>query len=386
MLYLTVFVILVLLSYEFDFCKKTRKWKLWYYFILFTLILIAGLRYRLGNDTINYMNWFAKLPTFSNYKINFGDYEIGFVLLSVLVKSIGGGFYLLQIVVAAIFNISFFSFIKRYCKPYFFTCILIYFYMYYFESCFEIMRASIAMGIFLYAIPYIETNKYKKYFLYCFGAFCFHYSAIILFFLPLCKKIKLNKYSLLIIIILLISYLYLNSIFKEFFVLLALNERMASTAEFYTESDTFGAAGGLNIKGYIGQCFIPIIVLLLPLFFYKRWTGNRYKFEYMIVLMSFAQAMIIGIPILYRIAYYFYPLAIVCMAHVLLLATQRMKYVINRYLVIFILIILPYFTFFFFTGYYTKMSGYHRYYMYYPYSSIFNEEECSQRETIYRRL
>ena len=112
MLYLTVFVILVLLSYEFDFCKKTRKWKLWYYFILFTLILIAGLRYRLGNDTINYMNWFAKLPTFSNYKINFGDYEIGFVLLSVLVKSIGGGFYLLQIVVAAIFNISFFSFIK----------------------------------------------------------------------------------------------------------------------------------------------------------------------------------------------------------------------------------------------------------------------------------
>lgn len=349
--------------------------------------MLAGFRYRLGNDTINYMKWYESLYTLSNFKLDLSDYEIGFTFLSSLIKTLGGDFYVLQFVTAFIINFSILSYFKKYCRNYTFFCILIYFCMYYFEFSFEIMRASVALGIFIYAIPLLIKKKYIQFYLLSFIAFLFHYSTAFVFLLPFLMKIRLNKYIIVCIVMVLILYQSINWLFLNFFTILAFNERMAEVALFYVESETFGGAGALNINGYISSCFIPLLVILVPYIYIKYIVKEEelLKFEPFIVLNALFTVSIVGIPIFYRLTYFFVPPTIICIAVFAFKLINHIKSSINKYFLLLLFIVIPYISFIYITKYRTEMSGYSRYYMYYPYSSFFNEEIIYERETIYRR-
>ena len=58
MVYLIVLVILLLLTVHYDINGKTKYRNQWYSAITIILILIAGLRFRLGDDTLNYIYMF----------------------------------------------------------------------------------------------------------------------------------------------------------------------------------------------------------------------------------------------------------------------------------------------------------------------------------------
>ena len=125
MIYILIIIFLILLSYQYDYCKYKKYWNFHFYTILCVLVMLAGFRYRLGNDTINYMKWYESLYTLSNFKLDLSDYEIGFTFLSSLIKTLGGDFYVLQFVTAFIINFSILSYFKKYCRNYTFFCIIL---------------------------------------------------------------------------------------------------------------------------------------------------------------------------------------------------------------------------------------------------------------------
>ena len=58
MVYNIIFILLLYLSYNYDFHGHKNGRKGWYYAILVFFILFAGLRWRLGIDTPNYIEHF----------------------------------------------------------------------------------------------------------------------------------------------------------------------------------------------------------------------------------------------------------------------------------------------------------------------------------------
>lgn len=384
MIYIILLILLLLLSYEYDFLRHSLFMKHWVCIVLLLFIVVAGFRYRLGGDTINYMEWFENVSSFSDWSIDLQDYELGFVFIAVFVKSVGGDFYLLQIIVASIFNIAIFLFFYRNSRSSFFMCLLLYFFLYYYFLCFEVMRESLAVALFLYSSTYLSRSKYIQYYSICFVALLFHYSSLFLLLLPLCRGLKLNRNVICLIFLLLICYTYLNQLFKELIVLFALNPRLSHIVEVYTTVEVYSEAGALNLKGYISQCFVPIMALLFPLWYYKKYINSAHRYEFLIVTMAFTQASIIGIPIFYRFTNYLFPFSLICMSEVLFFLMFRIKQNVNRFFCIVTLILIPYFFFYFMAVYNYKMYGkYHKYYMFYPYHSIFNERTCKEREYIY---
>ena len=75
MIYLIVIILLLLLSFRYDINGKTEGREQCYLAMLVIFILIAGLRWRLGVDTPNYLDsFYHRYPTqdhfsFENYPI-----------------------------------------------------------------------------------------------------------------------------------------------------------------------------------------------------------------------------------------------------------------------------------------------------------------------------
>jgi hypothetical protein len=70
MIYLFLLIILIIQIIVYDLKGVKANKKVNFYLILFILILISGLRYRIGLDTIRYMSHFENMPTIFNVSLN----------------------------------------------------------------------------------------------------------------------------------------------------------------------------------------------------------------------------------------------------------------------------------------------------------------------------
>ena len=89
----------------------------WYYFNLLVLILFAGLRYRIGGDTLLYMGMFEECPKLQDLKyFDFASaqYNPLWYILNGLSRSIYDDFFLFQLIHAFIVNVSFFHFFRKF--------------------------------------------------------------------------------------------------------------------------------------------------------------------------------------------------------------------------------------------------------------------------------
>ena len=185
MIYFVILALLVVLSWQYDILGKTEKKEFWYRLLLIIFILVAGLRYRLGGDTINYIKYFYYETPYL-WKLSTEDFfamEPLFLLLNSVVKSLGLKFYVVQLIQTLIVNSLVFAYVKKH-SLYPFTCIFFYsIYMYFFYN-FEELRASISVAICLFANDYLLDKKWLKGFmLYILGTM-FHYSTVLLFVTP----------------------------------------------------------------------------------------------------------------------------------------------------------------------------------------------------------
>ena len=309
MIYILIFTLLLILSYRYDIMGKTKYREHWYLAVLIIFILVAGLRWRLGIDTPNYINYFYHAyPDLKNF--SFEDYPIGkdpfYVLINSVVKSLGGKFYIVQLIQATIVNGLIFKYIKKHCNS-IFTCLVLYFTCYcYMTYSMEIMRGAISISICLFGNDYILDKKWAKGYLLYALALMFHAQTVVLLVLPLLFFLRLNKFGIVALLAAFVAGYLVQVVLGDYLMLLDMDSAIVDKAGKYAENDRFGKQGG-NLNFIIVYILPNMIYGILALIFMKRYhRQNRLlQLEPLVMIgMLFLMAQM-SLQIAYRFVDYY---------------------------------------------------------------------------------
>lgn len=309
MIYIIVIFLLIILFLRYDIQGKTKNFVFWYRFVLVAFILIAGLRWRLGVDTPNYLsNFYYVYPTLD--KFSFAEYGLGndpfYALINSIVKTLGGRFFIVQLIHTSIVNVLIFKYIKKH-SSYFFTCVFLYFVTFYYAFNMEIMRASISVVICLFAYDYILDKKWLKGYLLLCLALMFHLQTIVMFILPIFFFLRLNKIGIAMIFGAFIFAFFVNALFGEYLTLLnSVSEKGAEKADLYLNSEKYGDQTH-NLKFMAVMYFPYIIYSLASLLYLKKYDNNNplLKLEPFLLLGVIFVVMELNLYIAYRFVDYF---------------------------------------------------------------------------------
>lgn len=192
-LYIIAFIPVIL----YDARNKVDAKNRYLIFEWLCLVCLMGFRYHVGGDSFSYEEMYDKYPTLSNFimdDLSEKGYGILWNLFTITCRSITEEFWIQQLLVSVFVNISFFCFLKKHVQKYF-TAIFIYIILYMFKYNTEILRASMAVGVFLFSFDYMMKKKWLRYYLLSAIAIMFHYEALVLLFFPfilVLDKIKIN--------------------------------------------------------------------------------------------------------------------------------------------------------------------------------------------------
>lgn len=381
MIYIAVLILLLLLSIYYDINGKIKGKKFWYRFMLVVFILIAGLRWRLGIDTPNYiMHFYYDYPTLDDF--SFEDYGLGkdplFALINSVAKTFGGRFYIVQLIQATIVNTLIFKYIKKHSK-YIFTCILFYFASFYSEYNMEIMRGSLSIVICLFANDYILDKKWLKGYLLYFLALMFHLQTLILFVLPLLFFMRLNKTGIAILVGAFLVAGILNILIGDYLSLLEkVSEVGANKAENYMSSG-YGEQSH-NLK-YIIVMYIPdIFYSILSLYYIKKKDSHNplLKLEPLLLLGVMFMIMRLNLAIAYRFVDYYRVYFLLFESELLISLLKKGNYRLDKAVICArtLIIFVPLF-------FYIGFEKYRRCPQYFPYSSVIERKIDKDRELFY---
>lgn len=383
MIYLALLLYLIILCCKYDYGIGKRYRTLSYIFSCILLILVAGFRYRIGFDTINYMESFYSpyYPPLSEFSFR-GDYgnDILWVFINSLAKSVGGGFYTVQFIQAAIVNIVVFWFIKKHSpKP--FLGILLFFLFQWWNYCFEAMRESIAIAFYLLGLDaLISENSYKKYYLRVWPAALVHTFGFITFLFPLIKYLKVNKYLPFVFVGFLVLFFSISDLMNSMVEgMVGVDGLAAEKATKYIESDIYGEST-LSMAGVISLFIsrvIPIAFLIYVLYLDKsKETEVFIPYLLCYILVVFLR---IAMPIFFRFYNYFEVMLIIAITQAVSLPK------INRHslrhfatvAVVALMVLIRAFEL-------TEPAGYEAYKRYFPYNSVFTQDYNERSEAVFR--
>ena len=173
-----------------------------YVVLLIVFLFFYGLRQHVLTDWFEYENTFDFLPSlFSKDFINSynfvkaytGNVEKGFVLFTILCKTICSSFYFFQFINTLIDFCLLTVFFKKYLNNRFYWGFLCFFIFY--GNLFEInlMRNIKALLLFLFSIKYIERKRFVKFLLLNICGALFHSSSFLLIPLYFILDKKINR-------------------------------------------------------------------------------------------------------------------------------------------------------------------------------------------------
>ena len=369
MIYLIVFIFFLIGIIVFD--RNNKEGNRYYWFLCVLLILLWGLRYHVGGDSLRYENHFSDYPLLSelhNFDFTYASYQPLWYIYNSFLKTICDSFTFFQIVHSIIINVGFFVFFKKNSSKKFLLATLYYLlWCPYYNT--EILRESYSVLIFLFSYKYLLQKKYTKYYLLSLFALLWHVSALFLFAVPILynifNKIDNMKAISLIFIVSLSAYFILNYMFSQSLLSILMQggiDRLEATLD----------SGGLNINGILFTLFVisPAFLLLY------RFTRRKEQVKRNTILLYIFVALIgiTFIPIQRLVNYFtFFYLMLIVEAYA---ETVGKKYhSLYKISIIFILLIRM-------KSYFTELDqGFHKYDLYLPYHSVFDPKEEIQRET-----
>lgn len=379
-IYIAIFIYLFVITYKYDFKNDKRYLKLNYILSCIILIAVAGLRYRIGYDTNNYMESFEHAPSLSEILAGrefYGDplwmYIIG------VSKEIYNDFFIVQIIQAIIVNCAVFWFIRRHSpKP--FLAVFLYTILLWWNLCFEAMREAIAVAFFLYGLDALLVNKgFKTYYLRVWPAILAHSFGFVTLLFPFIKYLKTKKLAIIFLAVILVVSFIVKDYINDIASMLEMTSDMASDkATKYLESETYGE-NNMSINGMIAMVLggivpcIPIIMSLKD----KTILGktNLLPFVFVYACVVFLR---IQIPIFFRFLNYFEIPVIVAFTQVICIEHKK---IIRQFAgaTMFIMVLLRMYSL---TApdVGTTIEAYHRYV---PYNSIFQKNFNKDSETIF---
>lgn len=389
-IYILLLVYLIALFYIYDVRGVTKYRFAYYVFSCIILILVAGLRYRVGLDTNAYMRSFNQsvypyLEDFSFFH-NYGA-DIGWVFINSIAKSVGCGFYTVQIIQALIVNIVVFWFIRRHSpKP--FLGILLFFMFQWWNYCFEAMRESIAIAFYLLALDGLITkNSLKSYYLRVWPAALVHTFGFVTFLFPLIRYIKVNKYLPFIAVAFLGVFFFIGDIINDLVESMAMMEGMAADkAMEHLSSDTYGESS-LSIVGILMLLMsraIPMLWMIIVL--QKDENESSKTFIPYLICYILVVLLRLKVPIFFRFYNYFEVMMIVAMTQAVTITAadkKSLKHAVTCCMILLMIFVRTYELTKVETG---SLHGYKTYNRYIPYNSIFTEDYNEESEYVFRSL
>ena len=383
MIYFIYFVIFLFFAFNYDFLRKKGLENFFYILEAISLILLATLRFRVGGDSLTYEDNYEYLPTLNElfqFGFNSLEYQPLWYVLNALIRTVSDKFVLFQFVHALIINIPIFIFFHKYCKHKF-TMVLFYFVFIYPYFNFEVLRESIAVVIFLFALPKIFEKKYFTYYVLIAIAFLFHASAIFLFFIPLIiqfLKKDLSFSTLFIISILVI--LSANALVYLLINYLPVNEFIINKLELYSSLK-------INFNGII-MIFFQLTPIICIHYLLRKTNNTNQLTSFIINIYIILTVFSFTIAGSNRIMNYFKLFFFVILVESIIF-DLRINYLNNARLKLlsYILFLLMFVDI---GNYYvrdmTKFNSGNKasfYNLYYPYNSVFYPMVDNRRENIY---
>jgi hypothetical protein len=271
-----------------SFDGKRDKSMLWYVIFLY-LTLLIGLRYKVGGDTYNYMAFYEYCPNIKAWSlISSTMFEPGFTFLSACIKSFTDNIYVFQTIIIILFNILLFTFIKKHTQ-YKYLCFLFVYIANYMYFATEILRESLAVGIFIHAYSeYLNGHRFKYYTMITL-AMLFHFGAAFCYLIPLFSRLKFNS-NLLVLV------------FFAFFGLFLIHPILNSLSHIYI----FSKILRYSEHGYVGYLWVMLRILyfaILPsiiLYICKFKYNIKFKYESLICLQILLSLGLFFVPILFQ--------------------------------------------------------------------------------------
>ncbi|MBO5264228.1 MAG: EpsG family protein [Bacteroidaceae bacterium] len=381
MIYFLTFVLLFLPVLKYDLLAKTGGENKWYYFNLIVLILLAGLRYRVGGDTLMYMAMFDSCPDLSDLKyFNFevAQYNPLWYIFNAVCKTICDEFFFFQLIHATIVNISFFSFFRKYCPKYYFSAVLLYYIGYYCYFNMEILREILAICLLLYAARFLLNKNYICYYAVSLFAVFIHYSALVMFLFPLMfifvKKVSWKQQILIFIIIFILSFLVNIPILL--LSMLSLDEQLMLIVERYIENER-------NIFGMLALIlqYLPILGLIYLREKFQITTTMR--FIPIVGCVVFVYAFSLNLAGLNRFVNYFVPFILIYIIDTVyyILAYIKPKFTYSYIAFIFTLFLLNFNYIYYYVKDMSSVLPNTRFYsIFYPYHSVLFPQRDEHRE------
>lgn len=343
------------------------------WFIVFILlVLIIGLRYKVGGDTYNYMSYFAWSPELVYWEpFDISGFEPGFSLLTSTIKTFTDNIYVYQTIIAFLQTCMLMVFIRRNTPYKFLALILLYISMYLYFST-EVLREALAIGGFLLAYPLLERKKYVGYYIVSFLLLTLHSSAVLCLFLPLIRNLRLNRKFII--------YVFLFIVLG--FGMATVMQRLGSFFIFQKLLRYFEYS---NV-GYAWSGFRFIYFSILPLWFLylsKNRLRLNVKYENIICFQILMGIGLWFVPIVFqRLINYTIVFYLVSLADVIGTCLRdfqyRQKISENAYKSRCQLVsILLFFTILAHSSYYIHLNFYERYI---PYHSVFDPIDVPERE------
>lgn len=222
---------------------------------LFTLVLFASFRnYRVGTDTGTYIKNFVNQLDYNYFSFRDGV-EIGYQLIEYFLLRITHNYFWLFFVTSFIVVFCYLYIFRKNSKDYA-TSVFIFITLGTYTFFFNGLRQGLAMAIFAFAIPYLITRNFYKYFLICIFASLFHTTALLM--LPFYLLVNLNVKLL---------YKLLATFFGSLILSKYLIAYIASTNERYESyTQTSENPGGLLKLGFY---VIMLLILYIGSYIYK---------------------------------------------------------------------------------------------------------------------
>lgn len=375
--YIIIVLFLCFFSYRYDFRGEQKGFAAAWYLSFAMIVLLSGLRYMVGSDTIVYMEEFPYMPDvrgLASFDFSGSRYDILWICFCAICKSISPSFFFMQFVLAVIINAIVFWYLRTHTQ-YNFLSILFYFLLAFLYFNTEILRESLAVGVSLIALNSYYNKKWVHYYIYVLLAALFHISALFLIVLPFVSRIRINKYFILSLLLIVFSASLLWSLFYEniqhlFFV----SDNIEGKANAYLDNDNYI----YNVNGMIFSIFtyviIPLLFVLFKMIFVKDASMKEAPFVWMYIVL--------GVFVMYNNTiftrfqnYCFFPF-IVFITNLLYEKPSKLLFRKVLFVVSFLLLL--------FGKYYSFSKKdvtevYYIYQRYFPYSSIIEKKEIPSR-------
>lgn len=230
---------------------------------LAVFVVFFGLRGYLFTDWMSYYPYYANLEWGDVFNYVLPDkegLEPGFAVLSMVCKTVSGGNYIfLQFVVTCIVLACIFRFMRRYTDNVALSLMLMLTFGGIGIVC-NLLRNSLAICIFLLAIPYMEQHRPLQYYLVCLLALTFHISALLYFPLYFFFHRFFNRWIYLAVFVVInVAFITRFSIIDQMLELMGLSGDAAVKADVYT-GRTVGSLSVFTL-GYMERLLTGLLII-----------------------------------------------------------------------------------------------------------------------------